>query len=88
MRGVEDLATMLEILAVSGVPEARVRLTLHLARGLDVRTGCPVASIAAAPGASGSVTVTTRAGAAFSARRSGGPNAAGCTYGSSVASPS
>jgi histidyl-tRNA synthetase len=38
-RGVEDLASMVAMLALLGVPEERVRLTLHLARGLDYYTG-------------------------------------------------
>ena len=39
VQGVEDLAGLIEALAQAGVPEGRVRLTLHLARGLDYYTG-------------------------------------------------
>jgi histidyl-tRNA synthetase len=39
MRGVDDLATLLAILRESGVKEGRVKLALHLARGLDYYTG-------------------------------------------------
>jgi histidyl-tRNA synthetase len=38
-RAIDDLTALLEMLALAGVPDGRVRLTLHLARGLDYYTG-------------------------------------------------
>jgi histidyl-tRNA synthetase len=38
-QAVDDLAALLEALGLSGVPAGRVKLTLHLARGLDYYTG-------------------------------------------------
>jgi histidyl-tRNA synthetase len=39
IKGVADLTELVEDLAQMGVPEERVRVTLHLARGLDYYTG-------------------------------------------------
>ena len=39
IKAVDDLTALVEALAQAGVPEGRVRLTLHLARGLDYYTG-------------------------------------------------
>jgi histidyl-tRNA synthetase len=38
-QGLSDLAALLEALGQAGVPDGRVRLSLHLARGLDYYTG-------------------------------------------------